>query len=306
MASTSTSNTGGMSLRGITEGNVNFQITSLEALLNNPIHANKTFIAVEGEKNNGIWASDKQFYSPFFNCDTEVYIFESQGCGNVEKIVKHFNNSSFQSKVIGIRDADFLHITGHTPIPNLFLTDAHDWEIMATQGTDSERKMCAEMSIDYDSTLYNTVMEHLKPLSYIRLYNSMKFSNATGGINFNAVALNNYYFGDTPISTDICLNKIHGNGANSTVTPFPTEEDITQQSVQYANADLHQLTQGHDFVNALLIRYRHLRNANSNLGEKGISLVLKVAYTYEDFKRTQLWRDINTWASEQGRNLWVT
>lgn len=237
----------------------------------------------------------------------KLFFFEAGGCSFTSQIVSHFNSSvNYKNRVIGIRDADFSHLTNYDPIDNLFLTDTHDWETMAIKGTGSLQKVCLEMSMPYDPNLYSTIMEHLKPLSYIRLYNCLKqSSNARyNGINFKGLKLQYFYDGKEAIDLNKCLDKLKENNVN--MSPFPNKDDIQQLYCQYGSVDLYQLTRGHDIVHAIQLKYCCLNKKNSNLGEKEISCILRTAYTYADFQQTKLYNDIDTWATSRGLNLWTS
>lgn len=287
---------------------VESKTAELEAFLKHPETTGKIYVVVEGLCNDtNVYGDDKKFYGQFFD-SSKVDFFEAGGYSFTSQIVNHFNSSTnYKDRVIGIRDADFSHITNYSPINNLFLTDTHDWETMAIKGGESLRKMCSEMSMDYDPNLYRTIMDHLKPLSHIRLYNCLKQRSDPNynGINFNKIGFHNYYGGDKEIDLNTCLTELKKN--NNKVNPFPNESDIRQQYDQYRDVDLYQLTRGHDIVHALQQRYRYLnQGTNSIHGEKDISCILRTAYTYTDFQQTKLYKDIDAWANNRSLSLWAT
>ncbi len=100
------------------------KVTEIKMMLSTEANKNKRIMLVEG-------ADDKKFYG-FFIDDANIEINVLDSCYYMPDILSLSNaDSALKDKVIGIKDADFDHITGKTyAMNNLFMTDTHDWETM--------------------------------------------------------------------------------------------------------------------------------------------------------------------------------
>lgn len=269
---------------------INTKISELRLMKNSPLSSRKVFIVIEGP-------DDKKFYSRFFNPE-KVEFFVAVSCFYVVKILEMLkSDSSFKDCLIGIKDADFDHITNKTyNCNNLFLTDCHDWELTCCT-ENLERTLHSEYEIDYSIPLINNAKLHLKNFSFLRLYNDIHDCS----INFDAVKLSNIYSGNAPIELDPCINYVK-NVANNPSLSFPLNTDIEKLSNQYSQAALNDLTQGHDLIQALQIIVRKIKS-NESQGEKGLSRLFRTTFSKEEFKATNLYNDIESWSSAKSLNL---
>ena len=202
---------------------LNTKISELRLLCNNEINNGKTIVIVEG-------LSDQKLYNKYFD-DQKVKIFKTNTCAWIPEIIMKTNtDSSFNHKIIAIKDSDFDRLTNVSNIDNLFLTDTHDWETMCLKYAESEltNNIYSEHSIPSTEDIFNTVIEHIEFLSYIRFFNEKSIIKDRGllGINLDIKNFSLFYNGNSNIDQSDCLNSLKNVANNATYTHFPTEREI--------------------------------------------------------------------------------
>lgn len=276
-------------------------VSSVQLELNHHKNSGKVIIVVEGRAFTGKgWGPDHRFYSKYFD-EKVVTFYETGGCGIGMPAVEHFSTTEYKDRVIGIMDADFRHITGDDKVSNIFFTDTHDWETMTMKSGNVEREMCAQLSMSNLPTLFTDVMKDLVHLSYLRLYNEKN----SASINFDVFSISNHYDGKNQLLFSILKQEIGDNGANKNTSQFPDEQQFGQFERSYSGCDLFQLSQGHDIVYGIKQKFcaqQECKNAPQK--EETIQAIL-ASFTTQDFQQTDLYKDINTWATSLGLNLWV-
>ena len=118
-----------------------------------------TYIIVEGE-------SDVKLFRSFFD-DSQCQIWWFRG--GVHQLEHSLSEiAKTYPLVIGIRDADFMHLEGRTPaIGNLFLTDFHDLEMMMVHNVRVFDKVAAELLASYPNNHFRTREQLLIALKFI-------------------------------------------------------------------------------------------------------------------------------------------
>lgn len=263
-----------------------------------PNNADKIIVLVED-------TDDIDFYSISIN-QNKVIFYPSKGCHNVVEILNHSDGRpEFNNDLIGIIDADFQHIIGPC-IPmrsNLFLTDYHDWELMAMTTATAEKTSLHALG-KKDPNLFEQLCEDIKCLSILKLYNAYRISiNLTSGINFKKSQCSSIYDGSAPISMENCLEQIRNQCDNSSLTDYPTIKTMNEYYADNDTADLHQVSCGHDVIWALTQKI-HQVGYDRSIGKNQISLLLRFGYSIDDFQRTTLYHDIDAWAKQYNYNIW--
>lgn len=258
----------------------------------------KVFVIVEGD-------DDEKIYGRFFDTQ-KVTLYIADSCLFVVELLRRLNNNNlFHNKLIGIKDADFDHIIGndYSDIGNLFLTDFHDIE-MTMLSSEFETGLKAEYKIPDSVQLVEKIMEDIKSLSYLRLYNEREVLHYNlDGINFNDITFSDLYDGETPITICHCLNYVRSKCNNRKLTHFPTEEMLQFIAESFDGEDRKQLTRGHDFIYALEVRLKKIAG-HEPLGYRGLCLALRFSCTNVVFERTRLHYNIDSWMKSIGQNLW--
>jgi len=202
------------------------------------------------------------------------------------------------NQVIGIRDADFLHLDQQQErIDVLFLTDAHDAEMMLLACDDAFKPLVAE-HIPAQLTTFSHLRDHL--LSSLGFLSGIRWINNTEdlGLNFNSIGIANFYHANNLcIDQNKCLTELATRSPNKKRLP-----DIAEIEAKIADVtDYYNLCNGHDVLKAFAL---HI-SANNSKGIKDddISRALRIAYRKQDFALTMLFNRLKQWELSVGFSL---
>lgn len=276
------------------------KISEMKMILSTDANKNKCILLVEG-------SDDRKFYGRFIN-DTNIVIDVLGSCYYMPNILSlSLEDIKLKNKVIGIKDADFDHITRKVfDQTNLFITDTHDWETMVMT-RELERKVSIEELERHEYGLFDQVLTHLENYSYIKLYNETEILGKNlDGILFQSINFSSFYDGEKSCELMSCLKAVKAYGNNERLPHFPTEQDIEKTKAKYPFLDGRQLTCGHDVINGIIRRFNKLQGHCSTVGYKNLELIFRVSYTKKEFETTQLYQDIDNWAKSHGILVWVT
>lgn len=259
----------------------------------NPLSKGKIFVLLEGDDDCKIF---KRLLAS--HCKVETF------SGGVEKLQECLqilvNDSSFRGLIIGIRDADFLHLAGRTSgLPELFLTDFHDLEMMMVYADETFEAIMAEFSTSQNDLLVREkLLESLRFVSYLRWWNDQ--NNAE--LRFKAVSYGGIFEGNTlKIDAEKYLMKL------ISVSPNAIEKDINlltlyAKSLEKATHDLFQLCNGHDFMKILSLYINGIRTQD-HINDIRLSAHFRTAYSKPVFYKTQLYANLQKWASENNTTI---
>lgn len=275
-------------------------IQELHLMRNHETNKDKIFVIIEG-------IDDMKFYKRYFN-DDKVVLYQTNNCIFVKKIVENLNASQlFTNRLFGIKDADFDKILNRTypEIPNLFLTDYHDFEMMILS-SEYDKYICSECGINKQEALTLKVAYDLKNLSFLRLYDEVQKTDFNAnGINFKKISYATIYNGYSPVDMKICLDHVKSTCNNIALPHFPTSDQLNNFTSSFQNEDIKQLTRGHDLIHALICKLNYLSATNINLGYSDLCLALRCSYTKEMFEETNLYKSINEWTHNRNINIWA-
>ena len=193
-------------------------------------------------------------------------------------------------QVIGIRDADFLHLENKSEsVPFLYLTDYHDAELMMIASDKTLASFIAEyldINTYQPNVLREKIIASIVPLGYIRWYNHQK----DGKLNFKGLALSKFYDSESfSIQIKVCIQEIHSKSPNRSID---VEVD-TIRSLKADGIDSLQLCNGHDFEKALALFVTG--QSGKGVREKEIGRALRLSYTKEEFQKTALFEVLREW-----------
>lgn len=275
--------------------------------LNNPINKNKIFVLVEG-------SDDFSVFKKFFN--ENVTIWTAGSCFYVKNIL--LSVTDYKLRLIGIKDSDFDRIKGEElSMTNLFLTDAHDLELMMIDDELISSIVNEETKV-FKHHVINEIFTHMDNLSYLRYYNDChtfyitdQDSSRKTGIKFDGAHIDKFYNGENSIVLDSLLNYIQQFGGNHRIQNFPSKETIEAFKNTYPILNQYNFHNGHDFINCLRIYINALKKALSvdgeskkDIGSDIIAKEIRVSYTFEKFKTTQLFQHIKNWADMNHLAIW--
>lgn len=275
-----------MSMTGyLDESNV---INSIRLQLRHPSGAKKIWIIVEGE-------TDQKLFSKLVNGENVEIEISYGGINRLLSTVSELFKET--NRIIGIRDADFLHLEKRIEYTkNIFLTDVHDSEMMIISCDNAYHAVVSEYLTEEKepSLLREKILRSISFIGGIRWINN----SYNLELNFKNLGLGNYFDGEHVIlDEDNCINEIIKRSPNR-------RKDISKEEVWFKIKDINDflnLCNGHDFQKAFAL-YASYR------GKKGIKDIeigkaFRVAYRFSDFQQTNLYTQLKEWSNAQSRSL---
>lgn len=259
----------------------------------------KNMMLVEGP-------DDKTFYAHYVS-EEHIVFNVLKGCYYMAQILALVNKDAVLcDRVIGIKDADFDRVRGKTyPLPNMFMTDTHDWETM-TLTDESEHNIAIEALNRSEKGLFKKVMNDLVTFSYLRLYNQVEICEKNlQGISFEDFSMKRIYDGETACMVEDCLREVSKHNNNSRHAHFPKEVDLDRIKAAYPSPDLLQFTRGHDLVAGVVQRLIYCKGSSIDVGEKEVSRILRISFRKVLFEQTQLYKSVATWAKSHRTIVWA-
>lgn len=263
------------------------KINSIKLELRHPNTKDRIWVLVEGE-------SDRKLFIKLFD-GPNVSVEQVNGLSKLREAVDELSKET--DRVIGIRDADFLHIKGQSEtIKNIFVTDSHDIEMMLIRSDNTFRSLIAEFCSENLAdcfALRDKVLASIKYLGGIRYFNDVYDC----GINFTGLGIGDYYDREQlKIDVNRCIHEINRRSPNRTRC---AEFNAVKELIEHIN-DLYNLCCGHDFVNVLVL---YFNNNGSNTSKRTVSQALRTAYTIAEFRRTNLYHELSKWESKFGYKI---
>lgn len=270
------------------------------------------YLIVEGQK-------DYKVYSKFID-ETNVRIKEAFGFEKVKLVLQILSERGFSNK-IGIIDADFSRILEiEHNLEGLFLTDYHDIEVMIIKTKALEAVLRTFIS---NTKIENFEKEKGKPIrelvlelgveiGFLKLANKVydlglvfKPHNPEGNqIDYkDFIDRNSFSFiGKSH------LIKTSINYSRNKSKSLKSEEEITDgfNKIAVQTFDIDNLVNGHDLSNILfLLMKKTLTSKNKMLTDfNSVEDCLSLAYDYDDFKETELYKSTKLYADNQPTSLW--
>ncbi|KJV07307.1 hypothetical protein [Methylocucumis oryzae] len=263
-------------------------IGSITLQLHHPNTKHKLWVLVEGE-------TDQKLYGNLITGKNTVIERVHGGVTALRKAMAALIIKS--PRIIGIRDADFLHLNGQQEIiDRLFLTDAHDAEMMMVACDKAWQQVVAEYlpekRTDF-AQLRSDLLLSLRFLGGLRWLNDSQQLE----LNFKAGITNFYDAENLAIPNQMkCIEIIASCSPNK--TDIPTERDISEKIM--AITDDYNLCQGHDFECAFSLHVK--AKTNKGISDTDVGKALRLAYRLEDFVTTSLYQQLKNWESET-RNM---
>jgi hypothetical protein len=257
-----------------------------------PTGKNYLWILVEG-------ISDQKLYSKLIDGPyTKIEIVHGGGKNELRdallKLIVETN------RVIGIRDADFLRLDKQQEtIKTLFLTDAHDAEMMLLSCDEAFHHVVAEYlpaKRTESNTLRNSLLISLVFFSGIRWLNNTEDL----GLNFKGIGLTDFYDAiNLTLKKNECIQVVEIRSPNKKRTIEVEEIDLKITG----NSDYYNLCNGHDILKAFALHIT--AKGGRGIKDDEISNALRVAYRKEDFAATALFKSLKNWEYDTGYSLFA-
>lgn len=270
--------------------NLSYQdkINELRLDFTHPKSKDKVFVLLEGD-------SDVRLYRKLYNHPHLKIETIAGGKLWLEKSLQEL--SPLFKHIIGIRDADFLHLENKKlNLPNLFLTDLHDMEMMMVASNQTFSAILYEfcnLSKEEHEITRKKLLESLRFISYFRWYNELN----TLEFSFEGVTLGDIFEPKScVIDNQRCVDKIAQKSKNAKITDIDTIFNHVL-ALKDDNHDHFQLCNGHDFMQVLAL-FLNAQNSNG-LTAKGISSHFRTAYSFTEFEQSNLHKQVKDWAISQ-------
>ncbi|QTA79924.1 DUF4435 [Desulfonema limicola] len=275
-----------MSLQGYL--NENSVVNSIRLQLRHPSGAEKVWIIVEGE-------TDQKLFSKLLNGDHAEIEVSYGGVNGLLKIVSVLLKET--NRILDIRDADFLNLEKKIETnKNIFLTDFHDIEMMIISCDPPYNSVISEYLREekHQSALRKKILKSIAFLGGIRWINQSENLE----LNFNKIGLGNFYNGQTAsLDEDKCLSEILRRSPNK-------KRKVSAQDVKFkinGISDYLNLCNGHDFQKAFALCVSF--TSKKGINDMEIGRAFRLAYRFDDFQKSNLYRHLKNWADNQSKLL---
>lgn len=262
-----------------------------------PSGTGKTWVVVEG-------LTDQKLFSRLLDHQNVVIKISHCGVTGVLTIVETLRKE--EVNILGIRDADFLHLEQTEEIPeNIFLTDYHDAEMMMASSDDTLNTVGVEYSIN--SSLPELRQKILESLSFLGGIRWVNYTEKVG-LNFDKVDIR--LFCDKQrqvIDKEACLSHINKRSRNKTREITKTDVLAKIKDFSQKMPDLLNLCNGHDFQKA----FAHYVNQNKekakakekSINPEEIGKIFRSAYTQSEFRKTALYKNLQEFSVQKALPL---
>ena len=251
-------------------------ISSIKLLRNS-----KFILIVEGQ-------DDILFFKKFIE-NNQVEIYESfSGKIGVFEII---NSKDLKDhNLIGVVDKDYSQENNK----NIYYYDHSCLEMMLFKEKEIFLKICTEHYKEKNNIpsdeLYLHIFEILFYFSILRKINFEKKYE----LNLKMISLNKYFDQENNIFDYKEIFKIlKKNTSDKKINISKIEKDIFNQKIKdFSIENFLDITNGHDFMRCLQI-FCNLSGTKRGITEEQISSELRIAYSSENFKKTELYQEVN-------------
>lgn len=265
---------------------VNAVLNEIRLHANHPQNKNVVFILVEGD-------SDIRLFRSLFNQDNCRIKAIPGGNSKLEEGLSILCQEFEQ--VIGIRDADFMHLEGEKPqITVLFLTDSHDIETMMIASDEAFRSVVNEF---YNNTfnvleLRKAFFDSVRFLGYLRWYNNLNNME----FNFMGIGIGDFFDPNFLKLDEIrCVQNIINRSPNCKCKDVETILNGVGLLIKPEH-DLTQVCCGHDVASSMAIFFNYHKSGIKGINGDRIQSQFRTAYNSHYFSDTKLFKELNEWA----------
>lgn len=246
---------------------------------NSLVNSNKLILLVEGKY-------DVPFYRKF--CDSQyVHIYFTDGSNKMNSLIPMLLHRNYE--YLAIQDSDFKFLGQlKNSSQNLFFTDYHDYEMTCFAD--------ATFSQTYSDRLmnnYGIVVDYGKIDSDLSLLSCYKACNMVYslGVSFKGI---DQKVAELQRLDHVEIQKyINGNLQQGYVNGF------IKSNLNLITEKFH-LHNGHDWLNRICYQL----NTMCNVDEEDLQDLLVELYTEDEFRKTQLYKDIVIWSNYVKRKVW--
>jgi len=265
------------------------------------INSDKVFILLEGKTDIKLF---RNIFSYSYTDTTEL-----KGKSKLKTALDILTSEGYLN-IIGIKDADFDHLETPNYPNNLFMTDYHDMEVQMIE-SNAFNSVINEYAI---SDIYPTLITNLNniiynisiSIGYIRWFNEKEYERVGSRVlNFNGLNFNNFITiqrANLIFDIDNFLDTLLSHSNNTSLTTQNLKYEITR--LQNISTDKLQVSTGHDLAKLISMLFSIIENSDKiNVNQNKIEEALRLSYTIEYFKNTNLFQNLNNWANTNNYRL---
>ncbi|AMK13823.1 hypothetical protein AUP07_0774 [methanogenic archaeon mixed culture ISO4-G1] len=251
-------------------------------------------------------STDQRLYSKFVE-PKGAKILPAYSKSNVINVLRKME-SRRDGKVLGIVDRDLDDLNGKTVVPPLFYTDNRDMEMMLIVSNALDDVLMEYADRDRmerfcrgSNHVRDVILDAAYPLGLLMYVSHVR------GYNLNFKGLNFHDFIDRrTLSTDVqkMVQAVIENTLGCELSKRAVVKDL--QSHMASHPDHRALSRGHDAVSILLIGLKEVFGSynSSALNEGSLGGALRLAFSFDDFRETELYSGTKKWAESRGIRLW--
>ncbi len=270
-------------------------------------------IIVEGMK-------DSKLLNKYIN-KKSIVVKDAFGYRNVLEVMKILTSRNYEKR-IGIVDSDFSQILNTTcDYPDIFYTDFHDIEVMlmSTRALENTVSMCCaddkirNFEKGSEDLIRRRVFELATEVGYLKLANriyNLGLAFKPKKLDGNTIKYKNFIDESRFVFTNCqAMVKTIINYSVGKSDKIESEEYIIESyhKLRSEPYDLFHLVNGHDLTNILYLFIKKTLKSNHPAVHDSNTLedFLILAYDYEDFKRTNLYKSINQFMIEKNVSAFI-
>lgn len=280
-----------------TANELSSKLVTIRLILNYPSNEEKAFVLLEGE-------TDIRLFKKLFDLNK----VEVESLNGKEKVIQALQIllSEGYANVIGIKDADFDHLEATQVVKNLFITDYHDMEVSMIE-SDALEALIHEYAHTQSNNpvfLLNLKTDMYKialTLGYLRWFNHKQVSNQLlfKNLDFKIFVQQNDY--QLNLEREKLFDRLLADSKNKNSNLELKNQDLQNKitDFQALSSDKLQICCGHDLTK--LIAMVLLKSPKGDAIERA----LRLSYSLEYFKNTQLYDSLMSWSSASNKILFA-
>lgn len=261
------------------------KLNELRLDISHPNNVGISFVLLEGE-------SDIRLFRKLFDLDNCKVETVPGGKFKLEECVGELVN--VYPLIIGIRDADFIHLEDQTYSKrNLFLTDYHDMEMYLI----SEDEVFSALIFEYTShtrdkhqEVRNNIMKSIEQIGLLKWLSDKENLE----YKFEAGFQDLISFTNLEIDLTQYFSRVLSKSPDAKLLDISIVLEKLN-AIKRTNPDSFQLCNGHDFMKALA-QYVREKGEGRSLSDEIISSSFRMTFTAAHFQKTTLFNETKSWA----------
>ncbi len=271
-----------------------YKINELRLDISHPNSDGLAFVLVEGD-------TDIRLFRKLFNLNNCKVESVPGGNSKIEDGVAELLNKS--ELVIGIRDADFIHLNNiEYTNKNIFLTDLHDIEMSLVAEDEVFSAIIFEFTSlpkNEHSNTRNEIFNHIDKISLLKWLNEKE----NLGFKFKDVGIQDLLsFSDNSFDFVAYFSRLIAKSPNTAEHDFNLILNKIE-NLKTLNPNKYQLCNGHDYIKAFATFLRQKGNRKS-VSEDDISILFRTNYRLEFYQNTALFRNTKAWSEVVNCNIY--